>query len=183
MNWFEGGKRIRILVQVLWCLGVALFGYQGVFDAEVKAYYTTDWVTKPFVKAAHGRCGGNDSTEWVNRKTQKGARVSVTLCFVPQEGKDGVYRIPFKADEHDPTQAWLGESWRSEVTTYTDKRAEAFVIPRGDEAELDRAVFWERLKVVKAYLLAALIGVSVIWGVSATIGWVAKGFVAKKAGE
>lgn len=91
VNFFEGGRRIALVIGLIWILGWLTF---GVFNEPyVSVTYAVAWPGENPTRAKE--CADKDAREYISRTATSGQRVSVTLCFAAQEANDGRLLVPY----------------------------------------------------------------------------------------
>lgn len=91
LNFFEGGRRVALLVGGAWVLGWVVY---AVFSEP----YVTARFAVPGPGMAHvatGSCGEQDALGFADVKDIKGNKVNVTICFTASRSDDGRMLVPY----------------------------------------------------------------------------------------
>lgn len=104
VNFFEGARRIALVVGAMWAIGWLAY---GVFNEPyVSVTYAVAWPGEKPTRAKE--CADRDAREYIARTASNDQLVSVTLCFSAQEANDGRLLVPYAAVPHQPSgrMAW-----------------------------------------------------------------------------
>lgn len=173
-NVFEGARRIVLLLQgifVLAALGIGFFD-----DPYVRLVYETRYPNEPFSLAKNRECNySNDASEEIERKTENGNEINITLCYRGSPFSGGDILIPFRLE--DDGKVWGNGKYSTEVSEYTKKRTASFVLPPDAHDEYRKA-WWEK-KFENAWdgIKTAAIGYICILIFSFSVGWIVRGFL------
>lgn len=93
------------------------------------------------------------------------------------------FLLKMPVDASGPAVVWMAGEYDSDVRRYMDEVAEAFRLGPADFERLDRVKrekLWEQLRNVLAVLFG---GLAVGWLFTASIGWIARGFMGISRGK
>jgi hypothetical protein len=183
INIFEGSRRIRLLLQILWVVGVLVNSWNN--NPSVWVTYQTYGPDYPFIKAneSSSSCESNDHSEWFYTQTKNGTSVSLTLCFKAQEFNNGLMLVPYKTDANDKGKIWGNSVYSSEVSNYAERRKRLFKIPLADEQWIDEQGKKKITENITDGVGYAFSGFVAIWLVGTVIGWIVRGFMGVPRGQ
>jgi hypothetical protein len=101
INIFEGSRRIRLLLQILWAVGALSINWNN--NPSIWVTYQTYGPDYPFIKAdeSSSSCESNDRRESIDTQTKSGTSVYATLCYKAQEFNNNQMLVPYKTDAND----------------------------------------------------------------------------------
>ncbi|WP_168847494.1 hypothetical protein [Sphingomonas sp. S2M10] len=183
INWFEGGRRITRLGQILLVLfasAVLLISLPHPTLTLETASPSDPW------KLSKTACNyGSDASATTYGVNVGSTLTDVELCFRSSKAEDGRSLVPFAAADKD--NWYVDEPYSSAVSAYTEKRKQSFAFPPTLEKEASSSVkaqwwhdFWHQFK---AFALSVLIGVGILQALSWVIGWIVRGFLGIPAGK
>lgn len=178
---FEGARRILLLIQILWGVGVVAVTWSE------SPYITTRFGVStinalPVQMDEDSSCNiGSDAIEYLSRNTKSGKSVSVTLCFKPQKFDDGRMLIPFKVDSGG--RLWGNAIYSDDVKRYTESYATKFELPSGLEKWVEDQWSRKRWRSVKEGALLLAGGWVCFWLLGIIIGWIVRGFAGIPSGK
>lgn len=176
MNWFEGGRRIVRLLQLLVLLGCGV----GLFFNEPRVWLDleTTGPGEPWRLASKG-CALSDAKEFrPDVEPDIKALDAVDLCFRSHPSEDGEMLVPYK---NEGKNRWLMGGVLSEpVRSYIAQRIATFTLLPVQreviEAEANR-LWWQRWRdYLKFTAVVAGIGWFGLAGLAAVVGWIVRGF-------
>lgn len=169
LNFFEGSRRILYLLMCLYVVGVAAYAY--LEKPYVPLRYSV--IAPGYAPTLTEKdCGFDDWKEYTE-KTISGQTINVSICFMAVDSSKGDRIVLFKREDG---RYWGADRWSNEVATYARDVARAFELAESDlriyEARRQTAVRELR----KQALIAAFVGLAVLWILATVIGWIARGF-------
>lgn len=191
INFFEGGRRLVILIQALilcWAVGIIFLNE----TYGINVIYETRYPTDDFRLSEDQICDdfGNDASETISRIAENKKPISVKICFKGQEfsttDKNGAvikkdFFIPFK--ENDEGMLWGTSKYSQEGISYTKDKAKLFILPP-EGYDKYQEIWWEakfkQIKEVAQYSFFSIIGLAIF---SMVLGWIARGFFGIKSGS
>lgn len=179
INVFEGARRIYLLA-ALWAIGVAVYLYND--DLLVRATYVVRQPGAEAIRVADAACGMHDREEWINRTTSGGTNVRATICFTAQSFDGGKMHVPYRTDKARKL-VWADESYSSQVREYAERVGNSFSLGKAEETWLDGQRWSARLAQLKSAALWLFGGWLFLWFVTATIGWIVRGFAGIPSGQ
>lgn len=177
VNIFSGGRRIAAVV------GTLMTAASGGF-----AWLASEPYVRPtYAVAINGEAWPTDSceyaidgTETASVVTPAGRSVTVSLCFKAQLAADGRTLVPYKATDG---QIWMNDRYAPAVTDYMSKFASRFTLSaeRGQDVDEQwKQAEWDQYRNT---VLAAAGAVVAAWIITATIGWIVRGFLGVPRGQ
>jgi hypothetical protein len=172
-NVFEGARRIALLLQiafVLVALGIGFFS-----DPYVRLIYETRYPNEPFSLAKNQDCDYvDDKSESIERKTEEGKEINITLCYRGSPFSGGDILIPYKLE--DDGKVWGNSKYSTEVSDYTKKRTAFFSLPPEAQNEYQEVLWKKRFDNIWGGIKVAVIGYFSILIFSFVMGWIVRGF-------
>jgi len=177
INIFEGSRRIRLLLQILWAVGALSINWNN--NPSIWVTYQTYGPDYPFIKAdeSSSSCESNDRRESLDTKTKSGTSVYVTLCYRAQEFTNSQMLVPYKTDANDKGKVWGNSAYSSDVEKYVEHRKRLFKIPPTDEQWIDELGKKKVIENIKDGVGYAALGFGFIWLIGTVIGWIVRGFM------
>ena len=182
MNWFEGGRRITRLFQMLLCLGCAIAVF--LFPPDVSLTFETIGPDQPWVLTTKNCYGGSDAMEDPQNDAGLGES-STDLCFRAAEFEGGKMLIPYAlADKNN----WYGaETYSDLAQNYIKKRKAEFRVPEqlkpGIRNQVSRE-WWKKWREnLKGFIVFAVVGVVILQALAWVMGWIVRGFAGIPAGQ
>ena len=174
-NIFKGSRRIALLAQFLWVVGVAIFMWTES-SSNVSLNFITDSPGQAFRMVVTDDCNiGTDATEFITRDIGDGKMARVELCFKAVRADSGKQFVPYRADPNGTL--WGNDRYSSEVMAYSEARAAAFALNDVDQQaareEWDRQ-WWKNIRNAILIAIGGLIAISLL---QAVIGWIVRGFM------
>lgn len=184
MNIFEGSRRILKVVCGATVIG---FGIAALYiNPSSTIYFRVDSPTSIPVRISAG-CPSGSASEFFSTWTDKNSRAWVTLCFPPSTFKDSktgkdVLLVPYEYDPKTQT-TWGGAQYSSEVSSYTSKVRNAFILPPEDQKWIDTQFWHNVLREIGTGFIGMCLMLASILGLSWVIGWVVRGFMGIPKGK
>lgn len=181
MNWFEGGRRITRLIQVLVGLGAAAYAFLST--PYVPLTFETTGPDRPWLVATESCRYGSDGQKDLQKEVGVGESSS-TLCFRAADF-DGQTLIPYLLGDKN---TWYGATTTSELgESYMTRRAGAFALTQELRDKARKHVnleWWKQWRKNVGDGVAYGFGlILLIEGVSWVIGWIVRGFFSVPTGE
>lgn len=179
LNAFEGARRILLVVQVLWALGVLVVSYNLAPSPSV-----TLEVLRPDLPARETTRGcdiGTDAMEWESIRSSGGGDISVTVCFRADKFSDGRMLVPYRVAENG--MVWGDGPYTEDVTSYTGSYAKTVKLSPATEQRLAGEARRTKFKHLASGAGVAAIGWGVFWVLASVIGWIVRGFVGIPTGR
>jgi hypothetical protein len=181
MNWFEGGRRITRLIQVLVGVGAAI--YALLSTPYVSLTFEKNGPDSPWLVAVENCSYGSDGEKRLENGIGVGESSS-TLCFRAADF-DGQTLVPYLMGQKN---TWYGTAATSPLgEDYINRRADAFVPSQKlrDEARnyVNREWWKQKLKNVTDGLVYGVGWILLVAGLSWVIGWIIRGFFGVPSGK
>lgn len=189
INIFEGARRLTKLIAVIWVLCMSFYAFKEFTEkGYVRAYFRVDLPDGvPVRMPEQEHCDENDANEYLSSPyTSKDAKISVTLCFKPQQPKI-VDKIPegfFYLDELPAKQQQaLYEREAAQQQAKQKKIAANFKLSKVDEEWADGVAWSKRWKNTKNGAAVSIGGLAFLWILSWCVGWIVRGFAGIPSGQ
>ncbi|WP_157105566.1 hypothetical protein [Sphingomonas sp. TDK1] len=177
INWFEGGRRITRLGQIL----IVLFASAILLISLPHPTLTLETASpSDSWKLSKTACNyGSDATATTYGVNVGSTSTDIELCFRSSKADDGRSLVAFAAAGKD--NWYVDEPYSSAVSTYTERRKQSFAFPENLRKEASFEVnaqwwgeFWHQFR---AFVLSVLIGVGILQALSWVVGWIVRGFL------
>lgn len=115
----------------------------------------------------------------LQEKSSTGSSSAIDLSRIPTEELLAMRRrlAELETKAKGKNRYWGNESYSPEVSEYTKRTINAFVIPPTDEDWIERQWWSKRLKGIWEATLGLLGGLAFLWGLSWAVGWIVRGFM------
>lgn len=200
INMFEGARRIAKLVAgvgVLWYCGYVLME-----SPHVTIWYSVGWPGDAPILVKERTCPESKMDYRSYVPTSSGKKVSLDFCFIKQIASDGSKVVFYKRDDTVPDLSklsteelkarakskeerryWGNSDYSTEVTDYTNRTINAFVIPKADEAWIESQWWSARWMDIRDATLGLLGGLATLWAFTWATGWIVRGFMGIPRGQ
>lgn len=207
INMFEGARRIAKLIAgfgVLWYCGYVLLD-----SPHVPIWYSVGWPGDTPILVRERTCPESKMEYRSYVPTSGGKRVSLDFCFIKQNASNGRKMVFYTRDDTAPDlsklsiaeleelkeklksrsnskdeRRYLGNSdYSTEVTDYTKRTINAFVIPKADEDWIESQWWSARWKGIRDATLGLLGGLATLWAFTWATGWIVRGFMSIPRGS
>ena len=181
INVFEGGWRVRSLVQILFLGSCVASGL--AFDPSTNLTFETAGPDKAWTVAT-SECGEDDASRTIySFDLGNGMSMSATLCFRADTRFRSIPHIrtslvPYKTEGGDVNYVFRGH--RPEPADYFEKQTQKFSLTKGPLMEARRRAKEQRSREYtenwKSEAFKALMGVVGLYIAAWAIGWMVRGF-------
>lgn len=177
INIFEGGRRIALLIGILWAVGCV--AYAAFTEPYTSITYVVPHLNTPPILAKE--CLSDDAHEHLVLQSPNGKSVRVNLCFKASKADSGEMLVPY--EDAGSGRVWMKKRHDSDVAKYTTAFAQTFQL---SEQVMEAANAERRAALLEQWkwaLMTLFGGVAVGWGFVASIGWIARGFMGIPRGK
>lgn len=183
INFFEGGRRLVILAQVISVCVAVVTVVQ--YKPYVQVVYEIFSPSGYYLLSKEQKCDDykKDASETISRIAENGENINIILCFKGQEfsrtDKNGnlinkEFLIPYRVD--DKGMIWGASKYSPEGSSYIEEKTKNFELPP-DAYDKHNDIWWKKkiddIKETAKILFFTLIGFSIF---SFVLGWIIRGF-------
>lgn len=176
IDLFSGFRRIAIALAVLWMGGWIVSGF--LQSTYVHPYVLVPGFNQDPILSELNKCQSSDATEFFHIDLD-GDQLSGTVCFASSMASNGEMLVPY--ERAGAGSVYMDKKFSTNVQSYTQIYAFTIKFTPEQIKEFKSMRRSARLEQVGFHAMVGLIGVAVIFVLTFAIGWIARGFIGKKA--